>query len=73
MSSSPAPSVTDSYALVRARTSPSRLVTMAYYTAWEDSCPLDPEAPGSAKTLLEQLAWWAGALRTAREANPYPA
>ncbi|MFE4212148.1 NADPH-dependent FMN reductase [Streptomyces sp. NPDC056844] len=44
-----------------------------YYTAWEDGRPLDPEAPGYAKTLLEQLAWWAGALRTAREANPYPA
>lgn len=44
-----------------------------YFTAWEDGRPLDPEAPGCAKTLLEQLARWAGALRTAREANPYPA
>ncbi|MFJ4837502.1 NADPH-dependent FMN reductase [Streptomyces sp. NPDC088746] len=43
-----------------------------YYTAWEDGRPLDPGAPEYAKTLLEQLAWWAGALRTAREANPYP-
>ncbi|WP_318219471.1 NAD(P)H-dependent oxidoreductase [Streptomyces sp. SCL15-6] len=44
-----------------------------YFTAWQDGQPLDPEAPGYAKTLLEQLAWWAGALRTARETAPYPA
>ncbi|KUL38894.1 FMN reductase [Streptomyces sp. NRRL F-4489] len=44
-----------------------------YFTAWEDGRPLDPEAPGYAKTLLEQLAWWAGALRSARAAAPYPA
>ncbi|GAA3498235.1 NAD(P)H-dependent oxidoreductase [Streptomyces prasinosporus] len=44
-----------------------------YFTAWQDGRPLDPEAPGYAKTLLEQLAWWAGALRSAREAAPYPA
>lgn len=44
-----------------------------YFTAWENGRPLDAAAPGYAKTLLEQLAWWAGALRTAREAEPYPA
>jgi NAD(P)H-dependent FMN reductase len=44
-----------------------------YYTAWQDGRPLDSEAPGYAKTLLDQLAWWAGALRSAREAAPYPA
>lgn len=44
-----------------------------YFTAWQDGLPLDSEAPGYAKTLLDQLAWWAGALRSAREANPYPA
>ncbi|MGW5605134.1 NADPH-dependent FMN reductase [Streptomyces sp. NPDC003753] len=44
-----------------------------YFTAWRDGQPLDPEAPGYAKTLLDQLTWWAGALRTAREAAPYPA
>ena len=44
-----------------------------YFTAWQDGRPLDPEAAGYAKTLLEQLAWWAGALRSAREAAPYPA
>ena len=44
-----------------------------YFTAWEDGQPLDPQAPGYAKTLLDQLAWWAAALSTAREASPYPA
>jgi len=44
-----------------------------YFTAWQDGHPLDPEAAGYAKTLLEQLSWWAGALRAARDATPYPA
>jgi hypothetical protein len=44
-----------------------------YFTAWQDGRPLDPEATGYAKTLLEQLSWWAGALRSARQAAPYPA
>lgn len=44
-----------------------------YFTAWDDGHPLDPEAPTYAKTLLDQLSWWAGALRSAREAAPYPA
>ncbi|MFI9383097.1 NADPH-dependent FMN reductase [Kutzneria sp. NPDC052558] len=44
-----------------------------YFTAWQDGRPLDPQAAGYAKTLLDQLAWWAGALRSAREAAPYPA
>ncbi|MFC7590577.1 NADPH-dependent FMN reductase [Nonomuraea antimicrobica] len=44
-----------------------------YYTAWQDGRPLDPESSGYAKTLLDQLAWWAGALRSARETAPYPA
>ncbi|MFD5283583.1 NADPH-dependent FMN reductase [Streptomyces rubrogriseus] len=44
-----------------------------YFTAWQDGQPVDEAAPGYAKTLLEQLAWWAGALRTARAAAPYPA
>jgi NAD(P)H-dependent FMN reductase len=44
-----------------------------YYTAWQDGQPLDPQAAGYAKTLLDQLAWWAGALRSARKAVPYPA
>ncbi|MFF9311989.1 NADPH-dependent FMN reductase [Streptomyces sp. NPDC014748] len=43
-----------------------------YFTAWEDGRPLDPQAPGYAKTLLEQLAWWSATLRAGREAAPYP-
>lgn len=44
-----------------------------YFTAWQDGRPLDPEAPGYAKTMLDQLDWWATALRSARNAAPYPA
>ncbi|MFI7298473.1 NADPH-dependent FMN reductase [Streptomyces sp. NPDC050121] len=44
-----------------------------YFTAWQDGRPNDPQAPGYAKTLLEQLSWWARALRSARETVPYPA
>jgi NAD(P)H-dependent FMN reductase len=43
-----------------------------YFTAWQDGRPLDADAPGYAKTLLEQLAWWAAALHRARAAAPYP-
>ncbi|WP_020119338.1 NADPH-dependent FMN reductase [Streptomyces canus] len=43
-----------------------------YFTAWQDGRPLDPEAPVYAKTLLEQLFWWAGALHSARGTTPYP-
>ncbi|MEU3204722.1 NAD(P)H-dependent oxidoreductase [Streptomyces cyaneofuscatus] len=44
-----------------------------YFTTWQDDRPLAPEAPGYAKTLLDQLAWWATALRSARRAAPFPA
>lgn len=44
-----------------------------YFFSWEEGRPADPEAEGYAKTMLEQLAWWAGALRSARAAAPYPA
>ncbi|NBE56009.1 NADPH-dependent FMN reductase [Streptomyces boluensis] len=44
-----------------------------YFTAWEDGHPMDSDAPQYAKTLLEQLAWWARALHSARAAEPYPA
>ncbi|MFD5752566.1 NADPH-dependent FMN reductase [Streptomyces sp. NPDC127033] len=44
-----------------------------YFTAWQNGHPLAPETQGYAKTLLDQLAWWANALRTARRATPYPA
>ncbi|MFJ9631734.1 NADPH-dependent FMN reductase [Streptomyces sp. NPDC101175] len=43
------------------------------FTAWQDGCPLDRAAVGYAKTLLDQLSWWAAALRTARDTVPYPA
>ncbi len=33
--------------------------------------PAGPEA--AAKTMLDELAWWAHALRTARDAHPYAA
>jgi NAD(P)H-dependent FMN reductase len=44
-----------------------------YFTAWQEGRPLDPASAGYAKTVLDQLYWWAGALRSAREAAPYPA
>lgn len=44
-----------------------------YFTTWQDGRPLAPEAPGHAKTLLDQLAWRATALRSARRAAPLPA
>ncbi|TDQ00895.1 NADPH-dependent FMN reductase [Labedaea rhizosphaerae] len=50
-----------------------RLAFPNYFTAWQDGRPVDGEAPGYAKQLLDQLAWWAAALRSARRAAPYPA
>lgn len=44
-----------------------------YFSTWTDGQPNDPEAAGYAKTLLDQLAWWATALHTARAEHPYPA
>ncbi|MET8806171.1 NAD(P)H-dependent oxidoreductase [Streptomyces sp. NPDC004546] len=44
-----------------------------YFTAWRDGRPLDEQAPGYAKTLLDQLSWWAATLRSGRKAAPYPA
>ncbi|MBO4259151.1 NADPH-dependent FMN reductase [Streptomyces griseorubiginosus] len=44
-----------------------------YFTAWRDGRPLDPEASGYAKALLDQLSWWAATLRAGRAAAPYPA
>lgn len=44
-----------------------------YFTSWQDGQPLGPETSGHAKVLLDQLAWWAGALSAARDATPYPA
>ena len=44
-----------------------------YYLAWQDGRPIDQAAAGFAGKMLDQLAWWAGALRRAREDAPYPA
>lgn len=35
--------------------------------------PTDPAADGAAKSLLDQLAWWAHALRDAKRVRPYTA
>ncbi|WP_214405653.1 NADPH-dependent FMN reductase [Pseudonocardia lacus] len=51
----------------------SGLAFPQYYLNWADGQPTDPEAAGTAKALLDQLAWWAGALRRARAESPYPA
>ncbi|KUJ65341.1 NADPH-dependent FMN reductase [Streptomyces albus subsp. albus] len=50
--------------------------TVSFHNAWDrfddDGRPLD-DAPanGAAKTMLDQLAWWAESLRIARAARPY--
>ncbi|MFD7827808.1 NADPH-dependent FMN reductase [Kitasatospora sp. NPDC059803] len=38
-----------------------------------DGQPLDPAADVAAKTMLDQLAWWAEALRDARRVRPFAA
>lgn len=44
-----------------------------YFTAWQDGAPIDADtASAYAGTMLDQLAWWAGALRSARSTTPYP-
>jgi NAD(P)H-dependent FMN reductase len=43
-----------------------------YFSSWADGQPSDAGAVGYAKTLLDQLAWWASALATARAHTPYP-
>ena len=40
---------------------------------FEEGRPLDEMSEGYAKTMLDQLAWWAAALRNARQQVPYPA
>jgi NAD(P)H-dependent FMN reductase len=52
--------------------------TVSFHGAWarfgEDARPLDElECSAAAKTMLDQLAWWADALRTARALRPYNA
>ncbi|MEU6056505.1 NADPH-dependent FMN reductase, partial [Streptomyces xanthochromogenes] len=53
-------------------------VTVSFHSAWElfgeDGALLDgTAAEAAAKTLTDQLAWWAGALREARATTPYQA
>jgi NAD(P)H-dependent FMN reductase len=43
-----------------------------YFHHWTDGQPTDPDVTGYAKTLLDQLAWWATTLRAARAETPYP-
>jgi NAD(P)H-dependent FMN reductase len=43
-----------------------------YFYTWENNQPTDPQSAGLAKTMLDQLAWWAAALHTARSTTPYP-
>jgi NAD(P)H-dependent FMN reductase len=50
-----------------------RLAFPDYFNGWEDGRPLDPQAPVHAKTMLDQLSWWAAALSAARATTPYPA
>ncbi len=52
--------------------------TVSFLGAWgqfdEDGQPRDPlGVNGAARVMLDQLAWWARALREARTARPYAA
>ncbi|MFE1547503.1 NADPH-dependent FMN reductase [Streptomyces sp. NPDC058718] len=52
--------------------------TVSFHSAWgqfdEDGRHKDPDgAEGAAKVLLDQLAWWALALKEAKSARPYAA
>lgn len=52
--------------------------TVSFHNHWqqfdESGQPLDSAGTGgAAKKMLDQLAWWAGALRTARDDRPYAA
>jgi NAD(P)H-dependent FMN reductase len=44
-----------------------------YFEHWADGQPDDPAAAAYATAMLDQLAWWAAALRAARAERPYPA
>ncbi|MFI7534387.1 NADPH-dependent FMN reductase [Streptosporangium sp. NPDC049376] len=49
--------------------------TVSFHDAWNrfgsDGLPKDPGCGPAAETLLDQLLWWADALRDARNKNPY--
>lgn len=44
----------------------------SFWLNWHDGHPDDPSAASYAKVMLDQLSWWADALRKARAAAPYP-
>jgi NAD(P)H-dependent FMN reductase len=48
------------------------LMFPSYFLTWEGGRPTDSAASGYAKALLDQLAWWATALKKARTETPYP-
>lgn len=50
--------------------------TVSFHGAWDrfgpDARPVDPaECAAAAKSMLDQLAWWAHTLRDARSVRPY--
>ncbi|MET9402813.1 NAD(P)H-dependent oxidoreductase [Kitasatospora sp. NPDC002965] len=49
--------------------------TVSFHGAWErfdtDGKAVDPAADAAAKTLLDQLTWWAQALRDAKRVRPF--
>ncbi|MFI6870814.1 NADPH-dependent FMN reductase [Nocardia sp. NPDC050406] len=49
--------------------------TVSFHNAWDkfgpDGTPLDPATAIAAKTMLNQLTWWAHTLRDGRAARPY--
>ena len=52
--------------------------TVSFHSAWEQfdehGTPRDPDGVNvAAGALLDQLSWWAQALRSARAARPYVA
>lgn len=51
--------------------------TVSLHNAWglfdEEYAMKDTQSDAAAKTMLDQLAWWAQALRDARNARPYTA
>jgi NAD(P)H-dependent FMN reductase len=61
------------FAEVHAMTVREQVSFAAYWEKFgEDALPLAAEAcNGAAKSLLDQLTWWATALRTARTETPY--
>ncbi|MFC9997049.1 NADPH-dependent FMN reductase [Nocardia sp. NPDC127526] len=49
--------------------------TVSFHVAWDrfdnDGNALDPDSAIAAKTMLDQLLWWAYTLRNGRAARPY--